>query len=170
VLGKDGKALLSWRVLLLPYLEEAALFRQFKLDEPWDSKNNLPLVQKMPKVFASPRVKLKNRGYTVYQLFSGPGALYENGKTRYRIANIPDGSSNTILFVESSNAVPWTRPADVPYDRGKPIPDFGKAYGKRPLAAMVDGSVRVLDLNKVSAATLRNAICPDDGNPLGPDW
>src|SRR6476646_454448 len=34
---KNGKALLSWRVALLPFLEEGTLYKQFKLDEPWDS-------------------------------------------------------------------------------------------------------------------------------------
>ena len=50
VLDKTGKPLLSWRVLLLPYLEQNDLYKQFKLDEPWDSKNNRPLLEKMPKV------------------------------------------------------------------------------------------------------------------------
>ncbi len=169
-IGKDGKQLLSWRVRLLPYVGEKALFEKFKLDEPWDSKHNLPLVEKMPKAFASPRVSVKRKGYTVYQVFSGPGALFNGGKTRYSIGNIPDGTSNTILAVEASNAVPWTKPADVAYDAGKPIPDFGKAYGGRPLVALADGSVRMLDLKKLSPATLKNAISPDDGNVLGKDW
>src|SRR4051794_3818491 len=47
----DGKPLLSWRVLLLPFLDEQALYEQFKLDEPWDSPNNKPLLSRMPKVF-----------------------------------------------------------------------------------------------------------------------
>jgi hypothetical protein len=170
ILGKDGKQLLSWRVLLLPYIEENQLFKQFKLDEPWDSKHNLPLMEKMPKIFASPRVQVKRKGFTVYQVFSGPGALYQNGKTRFTIATIPDGTSNTILFVESSNAVPWTKPADIAYEVNKPIPDFGRAYGGKPLAALGDGVVRVLDLKKISAVTLRHAIDPADGVPLGADW
>ena len=170
VTDKAGKPLLSWRVLLLPYVGEKALFGKFKLDEPWDSKHNFALVEKMPKVFESPRVTVKRKGYTVYQVFDGPGALYLAGKSKYHISNIPDGTSNTILAVESSKAVPWTKPADLPYDVAKPIPDFGKAYGGNPLCAMADGSVRSLDLKKISTATLKNAICPDDGQVLGADW
>ncbi|HEY7158442.1 MAG TPA: DUF1559 domain-containing protein, partial [Gemmataceae bacterium] len=49
IYDKDGKALLSWRVLLLPYLEQDDLFAQFHFDEPWDSKHNKPLLAKMPK-------------------------------------------------------------------------------------------------------------------------
>jgi hypothetical protein len=50
----DGKPLLSWRVLLLPYLEQEPLYRRFKLDEPWDSENNKPLLALMPEVLRSP--------------------------------------------------------------------------------------------------------------------
>jgi hypothetical protein len=190
VMGKGGKALLSWRVRILPYFGEKAnaaippvpgekrnafpevkaLHKQFKLDEPWDSKHNLALLEKMPRLFASPRVSVKHKGYTVYQVFSGPGALFRDGKAALRLFTIPDGTSNTILAVEASRAVPWTKPADVAYDRDKAVPDFGKAYGGRPLAAMADGSVRVLDLKKITAETLKNAIDPLDGNVLGKDW
>jgi hypothetical protein len=170
ILGKDGKQLLSWRVRVLPWLGEKKLYDQFRLDEPWDSKHNLPLMAKMPRVFESPRAKLKGRGMTVYQMFSGSGALFNRGNAKYGIVNIPDGTSNTILVVESSVAVPWTKPADIPYDTEKPIPDFGRAYGSKPLGVLADGYARVLDLKKISVKTLRHAIQPDDGYPLGPDW
>lgn len=170
VLDKDGKQLLSWRVRLLPYLEEEKLYKKFKLDEPWNSKTNLPLVEEMPKVLMSPRVTVKNKGYTVYQTFSGPNAVFNAGKTKYMIANIPDGTSNTIFAIEATKAVPWTKPVDVPFDMKKDIPDFGKAFGGKPQAAMMDGSVRLLDLKKIKPETLKNAICPDDGNVLGADW
>jgi hypothetical protein len=170
ILDKDGKQILSWRIQLLPYLEQAALYKQFKLDEPWDSKNNLPLLEKMPKVFSSPRVKLKRKDYTVYQIFSGPGALFNAGKTKYSIGNIPDGTSNTIFAVETSKAVPWSKPADIPFDKDKKVADFGKAYDGKPFASLMDGSVRMLDLKKIKPETLKNAIIPDDGNPLGEDW
>src|SRR4051812_32634281 len=49
---KKGKALLSWRVQILPSLEEDALYKQFKLDEPWDSENNKKLIDQMPKLYA----------------------------------------------------------------------------------------------------------------------
>src|SRR5215218_9186216 len=54
---KKGKALLSWRVQILPYIEELPLYQKFKLDEPWDSENNKKLVDQMPKLFAPVRGK-----------------------------------------------------------------------------------------------------------------
>jgi hypothetical protein len=165
----NGKALLSWRVQILPYLEQDALYKQFKLDEPWDSKNNLPLVEKMPAVFDSPRVKVK-KGYTVYQGFAGDGALFGNANPLRFPHSFTDGTSNTILAVEATTAVPWTKPADVPYDAKKDLPDFGKAFDSTPLACICDGSVRVIDTRKVSQATLKAAITPNGGEVLGPDW
>ena len=52
VFDKDGKPLLSWRVLMLPYLEQDALYKEFHLDEPWDSDHNKKLLEKMPPLFA----------------------------------------------------------------------------------------------------------------------
>jgi len=170
VVGKDGKVLLSWRVLILPYLDQAELYKQFKLDQPWDGEDNKKLLAKMPKVFASPRVTVKAGGHTVYQGFAGPGALFEPGKQRHFPASITDGTSNTILAVEASVAVAWTKPADLPFDEKKDLPDFGKAYGSKPLAVLCDGSVRTLDLTKTSAVTLKSAITISGGEVLGADW
>jgi len=167
IVDKDGKALLSWRVRILPFIEEADLYKQFKLDEPWDSENNIKLLAKLPKVFENLRVKIKKPGYTAYLGFEGNGALFGS---KYKIGNIPDGTSNTILCVESSVALPWTKPVDLPFDPKKDVPDFGKAYNGEPIIAICDGSVRTLNLKKVSAKTLKNAICTDDGNALGDDW
>ena len=169
IVGKDGKPLLSWRIELLPYLEQEPLYRQFRRDEPWDSEHNKTLLAKMPDVFASPRVKVKAAGHTVYQGFAGPGALFEPGKRR-AFAGIPDGTSNTILAVESSVAVAWTKPADLPFDEKKDLPDIGKAYGGKPLAVLCDGSVRVLDLTKMSPRTLKAAITVGGAEVLGADW
>ena len=54
---KKGTRLLSWRVLILPYIGEEKLHEQFHLDEPWDSKHNKELLAKMPEVFNTSRAK-----------------------------------------------------------------------------------------------------------------
>ena len=74
------------------------------------------------------------------------------------------------MFVESSVAVPWTKPVDLPFDPEKNLPDFGKAYGSKPLAALCDGSVRTLDLKKIKPETLKAAITRAGGEVLGKDW
>jgi hypothetical protein len=170
ITDKDGKALLSWRVQILPYVEQEELYKKFKLDEPWDSKNNQELILKMPALFSSPRVAVKNKGFTVYQGFAGAGALFEPGKKLRFPASILDGTSNTVLAVESSVALPWTKPADLPFDAKKDLPDIGKAYDAKPLGALCDGSVRTLNLKKITPATMKAAITVAGGEVLGADW
>src|SRR5262249_50327534 len=114
---KAGKPLLSWRGALLPYLDKK-LYKGVQLDEPWGGKHNKKLLEKMPDVYRSPRVKVKGKGATVYQVFTGPDAVF--GRARVpSLATIADGTSNTILAVESSDAVPWTKPGGLPFDRKK---------------------------------------------------
>jgi Protein of unknown function (DUF1559) len=170
ILDKNGKPILSWRVRILPYIEEQPLYTKLNLEEPWDSEGNLKLLEKMPKTFSSPRVVLKKAGYTVYQGFAGKGTAFEPGKLLQFPASFTDGTSNTICLVESSVAVPWTKPADLPYDEKKDLPDFGKAYDSRPLISLCDGSTKKLDLKKLSLPTLRAAITTSGGEVLGNDW
>jgi hypothetical protein len=49
--GADDKPLLSWRVMILPYLEQEALYKEFNMDEPWDSEQNKKLLAKMPDIY-----------------------------------------------------------------------------------------------------------------------
>src|SRR6516225_223840 len=92
VCGKDGKPLLSWRVLILPYIEAGSLYEQFKLDEAWDSPHNLPLLGKMPLNYAPPKHKAGRVPpyYTVCHVFVGKGAAFE-GQQRLKLTeDFPD--------------------------------------------------------------------------------
>jgi hypothetical protein len=108
----SGQPLLSWRVALLPYLEERQLYGDFRLDEPWDSPHNLPLLNRRPAVYDHPGQPTAS-GKTMYLGVSGPG-LFLDGSTRRAIGSIADGLSNTILVVEVEPqlAVEWTKPGD----------------------------------------------------------
>ena len=119
---KDGKPLLSWRVLILPYLEEDELYQQFHLDEPWDSEHNKKLIDKMPDVYKSPNSSLAGEGKTNYLTVRGEKTIFSGGKGA-RIADIADGTSNTIMVVEAADekAVPWTKPDDFEYDENNPL-------------------------------------------------
>lgn len=114
ILDEEGRPLLSWRVRILPFLEQQALYDQFHLDEPWDSPHNSRLLSQVPEPFKNPNSPDPTR--TVYQGFAGEGAMF-SGK-RVTIGSIVDGTSNTILCVESDpvEAVDWTRPTDLFFD------------------------------------------------------
>ena len=76
---RNGKPLLSWRVAILPFLEEDALYKQFHLDESWDSPHNREVAKKMPSVFQSP--DSPSNGKTRVMLFTGKGAAFDGGRT-----------------------------------------------------------------------------------------
>src|SRR5437870_3697429 len=100
VVGKQGTPLLSWRVLILPFIEQDGLYRQFKLNEPWDSPHNLRLLPRMPQIFKPFDGRDTEPDKTFFQVFVGTGAAFE-GTTGMRLsADFPDGTSNTILIVQ----------------------------------------------------------------------
>src|SRR5260370_37344826 len=93
ICDKNGKPLLSWRVAILPYIEQDNLYRQFNLDEPWDSENNKKLIPLMPRTYASPLAPTEE-GKTYYKVFGGGGANFDRTFTTYRISNLPRGPAN----------------------------------------------------------------------------
>src|SRR6185437_3736578 len=100
IYDKNGKPLLSWRVMILPYLEQQDLYKQFHLNEAWDSEHNKKLLAKMPKTYASARDEKTLKDHTTYyQGFVGKGAFFE-GKQGLRFPQeFPDGTSNTLMIV-----------------------------------------------------------------------
>jgi hypothetical protein len=167
---KNGKPLLSWRVMILPYIEQQNLYNQFHMDEPWDSEHNKKLLARMPTTYASPGDEKSAKAHATHYLgFVGKGAFFEGKKGLRFPAEFVDGTSNTIMIVEATKAVPWTKPEDLPYDAGKPLPKLGMPGASGFNASMCDGSVRFIS-RKVKETTLRNAITRNDGNPLGDDF
>jgi hypothetical protein len=116
ILSEDGEPLLSWRVAILPYLQEQALYREFRLDEAWDSPHNKPLLSRMPHVFVIPGSP-NEPGLTFYRSFSGPNTLFDPAdKKAVGYSAVTDGNSNTVAIIEAREAVPWTRPdSEIPF-------------------------------------------------------
>lgn len=128
----QGKPLHSWRVLILPYLEQEDLYRQFRLDEPWDSEHNLALLPRMPKVYDvpyRPGDDPRSEPYTTFcQVFVGKGTAFEGPEGLRLPEDFPDGTARTILLAEAGDAVPWTKPVDLVYDPDGPLPSLGGAF------------------------------------------
>ncbi|MEM6470354.1 MAG: DUF1559 domain-containing protein, partial [Planctomycetota bacterium] len=111
ITDEDGNPLLSWRVAILPFIEEQELYEQFHLDEPWDSAHNSSLIAKMPAVYSDPATSLP-QGLTIYQRPVGEKTMFQEGEER-RFRDVLDGLSNTIMGMEvaASSAVEWTKPS-----------------------------------------------------------
>ena len=115
----QGKPLLSWRVAILPYLDCNKLYKQFHLNEPWDSEHNRKLIEEMPDVFRSGQI---GPGRTRFLAPVGPTLGFSPDAGGLNLKTFSDGSSLTILVVEADadHAVVWTKPDDLPVDLENP--------------------------------------------------
>jgi hypothetical protein len=172
IMDAQKQAILSQRVQLLPYIEQDAMYREMILMgpwQPWDSSAYKPFLSRRPKHYDDP-INPQSAENSNYRFFVGPNTIFSDPgyQSKYTIGNIPDGTSNTILAVGATDGVPWTKPEELGNTPGiaAKLGPPGRDYF---LAAMCDGSVRMVK-KTVSDKTLRNAIDPTDGNPLGSDW
>lgn len=162
---KEGKPLLSWRVYLLPFIEEGPLYDQFKLDEPWDSPHNLSLLDEMPHVYRSPSSSPGSINKTRYLAPVDPFSILGQSK-KVAIRDITDGTSQTILLVEvgADKAVPWTKPEDLTYDPKNPVGSLGD-IGDHFTISLTDGSVHQLK-STIDATSLINLFRRNDNNSV----
>ncbi len=178
IYGPKGELLLSWRVQLLPYLEQQNLYLQFKMDEAWDGPNNKKLIEQMPKVFDVPG-RDAPKGHTYFQAFLTPNPdkpkggkaftgrtwLIEGDKQGQSLL-VPDGTSNTLAAVEARTSVIWSKPDDLPF--GEKLPPLGEEKGDVFMALFLDGSVRAIPTN-IKPDILRLLIDGYDGMVI-PDF
>jgi hypothetical protein len=165
-IDKSGKPALSWRVHILPYLEEDKLYREFKVDEPWDSENNIKLLDRMPKVYTPVRGKAE-KNQTFYQMFSGERTMLDPAGKALTLASVTDGLSNTFMVAEAAKPATWTKPDDIEFD-GKAVPKLGGMFDGEFNVLMGDGSVKRIPKN-IDSDVLRLAIDRADGQVMDLD-
>ena len=161
MLGPDGKTPHSWRVAILPYLDQDALYRQYRLDEPWDSDHNQRLLARMPSTYRHPTALPDSTASSYYGISGKTSVFGESGVT---FRQITDGTSNTVLVVEARRNIPWTKPQDIPFTPDK-LPKLGGYQEEGFLAAFCDGSVRLI-AKSVSDEILKRYFQYNDGQPI----
>jgi hypothetical protein len=192
ILDKDGKPLLSWRVAILPYMENAYinmpyepndkgaqrintpkdLYNLFKLDEPWDGPNNKKLINKFPSLYRAPYSALPYRqselGKTMVMAAVGKGAIFDPTKKGVSDGDVRDGQKQTLLALqleEPGQAVYWTKPADVELTADGKLPAEGPNFARRFAVVYADGSAHTL-VNGLEPKTLLGIITRDGSEKL----
>ena len=166
---KNGKALLSWRVKALLFIEQNHLYNQFHTNEPWDSPHNLSLLDSMPKTYLDRSNPNGPKNMTRCLLIRGPGMLFEGPKSDpFAKEAIPDGAASTIMLVHSAHLVPWTKPEDIEYSPDTPLPAFSKARPDGFLAVFADGTVRSIP-HDTDEAKIRAMLTPRGGESVSLD-
>jgi Protein of unknown function (DUF1559)/BlaR1 peptidase M56/Type II secretion system (T2SS), protein G len=174
---KNGKPLLSWRVAILPYLEQKALYDEFHLDEPWDSEHNKALIAKMPDVYREPHEDATSTNASYFMPTDNGTSKLPNapwaatvGSVRHKdgvkASAISDGVSKTIMVVEKKSDVPWTKPQEIEIelDPDKPLPKFGGHLADGLFSSeFADGSIHMFSQSVVDANLLRDLFTINGG-------
>jgi hypothetical protein len=171
VASSDGRPMHSWRVLLLPYLDEAPLYALYDFSQPWDSVANRYVLERMPDIYRCPSHPYPDKSLTHYSAVSGRDTVFP-GATPVSISEISDGTSNTVAIGESSLLIPWTAPVDVNAPEhlafGDPV-GFATHHGEGSRFLFCDGAVRWID-QKTPRTTMRRLFLRNDGEPLPRDF
>ncbi|MCA9194200.1 MAG: DUF1559 domain-containing protein [Planctomycetales bacterium] len=155
----------SWRVELLPYLEEADLYAKYRKDEPWDSPANSQVLAQMPQVFAvAGTTGTQMTPYQAVNCVGGGLTLTKSGKAP-AFKDFLDGTSNTVVIVETKLQVPWTQPVDLDADADTPKLRTVREADPGILTGLADGSVRFISEN-IDASTWQALITRDGGEVL----
>jgi hypothetical protein len=112
IADENGRPMHSWRVLLLPYLDEAGLYDSYHFDEPWNGPNNIKLAEFALPVFQCPAEEDISQA-TSYVAVVGPNTAWP-GTEPVRIKDVTDGTATTIMLVEvADSGIHWMEPRDL---------------------------------------------------------
>jgi len=162
----------SWRVTILPFIEQGELYERYRQDEPWDSAHNITLLPEMPDVYRAPGSAASSKNASYFG-FTPTGNAEPDmnrlpalaGSRNVRFANIIDGTSNSLLVAESKRDVPWTQPTDLPFNADQPAPAIGGVHDNGFFAAMCDGRV-VFFPDSYDRNMLMKVLLFADGKPV----
>ena len=176
---QQDKSGLSWRVHILPFIGEQYLYNQFILDEPWDSPNNIQLIDQMPDCYDCPTVELEP-GLTVYQvpytdmetnLDPKDIAVFDTSGVERTLGKITDGASNTVMVLEVNPevAVEWTKPVDWEFDPADSTRGLGALNSRTIIVGFADGRVERLP-NSIDPKVMKAIITRAGGEKIPRDF
>lgn len=170
---KSQRPLLSWRVHLLPFLgyKEKELYKQFHLNEPWDSDHNKKLVDKMPEIYNSPGRTVRKSGTTTFVVPVGNETAFTGDDTKLDVDKISDVAFETVMVFDAAekHAVIWTKPDDWTYDPAKiadalfgRFDDVGIAFFRRMSVCSIPKNLEDKTLRAVFTRAGKEIILEED--------
>jgi hypothetical protein len=169
VFGPDGKPWHSWRVLILPYLEQSELYNKYDFSQPWDSPTNKTVADTALDIYKDPVYGNSSDPVTHYAAIVGDKAMFrpkgaqikdttrpldnmKDGSTK--IFEITDGTSATLMIVPiaSDRKIPWAKPEDIEF--GPNFPELGKPGGIALPYKSLDGKGRVAPVAKADGSVM----------------
>ncbi len=176
---EDGRPWRSWRVAILPFIEQQPLYDQYDFSEPWDGPNNLTLhgipipAYRCPSDPGGPA-----SAETSYVMILGAGEGLGVGtiggypNETVKMSDVRDGTSNTILAIEvGASGIPWIEPRDVTVDEAVTFltnpqaSPFEQLHPGGANVLLADGSVLFL-AETTDPAMVRNMLTRDDGQAV----
>lgn len=160
-----GRPMHSWRVLILPFLDQKQLYSQYSFSEPWDGPNNSRLLSSIPEVYQCPTHSAGGSTSTAYAGVFGENCIFR-GAEPVRIAEVTDALNNTLIVGESTGAsIPWSKPQDIDVAKTPKLGDaagFSSDHAGGVQVLSADGSVRFIPNDRFRQETV-NALYTRSG-------
>lgn len=139
---------LSWRVRVLPFLDQNNLYQQFDLSQGWDSEANRKFSEVVVPVFGDGK---------------GKGLQWIQSDVQ-EFADLTDGTSDTIAFIYNAPVGNWAE--NKPFTSEDAVKMF-KALkpGETMIIGTYDGSVRRID-NTMKLETFEAMLSPANGEVI----
>lgn len=160
---ENGNKLHSWRVLILPFMEQASLYQQIDLSKPWDAPENTLVASTAVSAYACPS-KVGDPLMTSYVAVVDPSGMFE-GAIPTGFGQVADGLANTILFVETEhqNEVHWMSPEDIDLQTLLELAEDDSHQGGGHVV-LGDGAVKFIT-NSIDVGLLK-ALATKDGSEV----
>ena len=172
IADKNGRPMHSWRVLILPFIEQKPLYAKYRFDEPWDGPNNSKLAATIMKAYSCPAEHSQKGSAasleTDYVAIVGDHTAWQ-GEKALDFTAFQDGTSKVLMVVEVHHSgIHWMEPRDLHVSQMAPTinPKHGQGISSaHPGGAQVglaDGAIRFLP-DETPQDVLRSHIQIDDG-------